>query len=100
MVKVEWTKQAIEDVFHIQENFRNTSQSFSQNLIDKFFEKGNLLEKFPELGRKVPEFNRVEIRELIFKNYRMIYKRINHSTIHIVAIHNSIFPLSEKSVFE
>jgi plasmid stabilization system protein ParE len=28
----------------------------------------------PESGRKVPEFNRAEIRELIHGNYRLVYE--------------------------
>jgi plasmid stabilization system protein ParE len=33
---------------------------------------------FPERGRMVPEFRRPELREIIFRSYRIIY-RINHA---------------------
>jgi len=35
------------------------------------------LRTFPERGRMVPEFRRPELREIIFRSYRIIY-RINH----------------------
>ena len=31
------------------------------------------LEKFPKFGRKVPEYNNSNLREILHKNYRIIY---------------------------
>jgi len=36
------------------------------------------LHTFPERGRMVPEFRRPELREIIFRSYRIIY-RTNHT---------------------
>jgi len=36
------------------------------------------LRTFPERGRTVPEFRRPELREIIFRSYRIIY-RMNHA---------------------
>ena len=36
------------------------------------------LKTFPERGRVVPEFRRPELREIIFRSYRIIY-RMNHN---------------------
>jgi len=36
------------------------------------------LHSFPERGRMVPEFGRPEVREIIFRSYRIIY-RINQT---------------------
>jgi plasmid stabilization system protein ParE len=36
------------------------------------------LRSFPERGRMVPEFRRPDVREIIFRSYRIIY-RINQS---------------------
>ena len=36
------------------------------------------LRTFPERGRMVPEFGRPEVREIIFRSYRIIY-RINQT---------------------
>jgi plasmid stabilization system protein ParE len=32
------------------------------------------LGQFPEIGRVVPEYNKPEIRELIYRNYRIVYR--------------------------
>jgi plasmid stabilization system protein ParE len=42
-------------------------------LLDKALSLGT----FPERGRMVPEFRRPELREIVFRSYRIIY-RINH----------------------
>ena len=40
---------------------------------------------FPKAGRIVPEYQRDSLREIIFQNYRIVY-RISHEVIEIVAI--------------
>jgi plasmid stabilization system protein ParE len=35
------------------------------------------LQEFPELGRIVPEYRNDDIREIVFRPYRIVY-RVNH----------------------
>jgi len=35
------------------------------------------LKEFPELGRIVPEYRNADIREIVFRPYRIVY-RVNH----------------------
>jgi plasmid stabilization system protein ParE len=45
------------------------------------------LEKFPELGRIVPERNQPAIREIVVKNYRIIYRvRENEKIVEILRV--------------
>jgi plasmid stabilization system protein ParE len=41
---------------------------------DLIFARVDTLEKFPELGRIVPERNQPNIREIVVKNYRIVYR--------------------------
>jgi toxin ParE1/3/4 len=43
------------------------------------------LKRHPKLGRVVPEINQQEYRELIYGNYRVVY-RISQKTISILAV--------------
>ena len=36
--------------------------------------RAELLTQFPELGRQVPEFARKDLRELVHRSYRIIYR--------------------------
>ena len=43
------------------------------------------LVNFPEIGRRVPEFQQVELREIIFRSYRIIYRlNFEKQTIQII----------------
>lgn len=45
----------------------------AEKWINDIFNKAENLGSFQELGRLVPELNRVNYREIIFGNYRIIY---------------------------
>ncbi|MBF9251836.1 type II toxin-antitoxin system RelE/ParE family toxin [Pontibacter sp. 172403-2] len=74
MVKITWTRHAIENIYEIREYFNRQSKQFADRVTDKFFDKAQILEKYPQVGRVVPEIERPEIRELIFRNYRIMYR--------------------------
>lgn len=99
MVKISWTKQAIEDIHVIREYYLNRSEKFTEELTDHFFNKAASLEKYPYLGRMVPEVENEFIRELIYRNYRIINHILSNSQIDNIAVHNGLRPLSDKSIF-
>jgi toxin ParE1/3/4 len=99
MVQVNWSRQAIEDIYAASEYHRQMSVKYSDMLVNKIFEKAHLLENHPRLGRMVPELDREDIRELIYKQYRLVYRLVDDSRIDILAIHPSSRPLSDKSIF-
>ncbi|MEZ4939147.1 MAG: type II toxin-antitoxin system RelE/ParE family toxin [Crocinitomicaceae bacterium] len=55
--------------------------------------KGDLLSNFPGMGRVVPEMKNKDIRELIYKNYRIIYYIVDATHIDILTVHHSSRPL-------
>ena len=65
MVKINWTRQAIEDIYEIREYFRLHSEKYAEQLTNKIFEKAEYLTSYPQMGRIIPEFERIELRELI-----------------------------------
>lgn len=100
MAKVNWTRQAIENIYEIREYFNYQSKQFADQLTDKLFEKAKKLEQFPKMGRVVPEIERPDIRELVFRNYRIIYHLVTSSQVNVLAVHNGFRPLTEESLFE
>lgn len=55
---------------------------------EKIGERIMNLNFMPYIGRKVPEYNRIDIRELIYKSYRIIYQ-LKESCIYIQRIVHS-----------
>jgi addiction module RelE/StbE family toxin len=57
-------------VRYIALNNPEAARKVGQNLLDKTKE----LSQFPFKGQKVPEFNSPEIRQVILKPYRIVYR--------------------------
>lgn len=66
---------------YIAEDSRHYATKVSQNIVTKT--KG--LNRFPEMGRIVPEIGEPHIRELIIYSYRLIYE-ISSTKIEILAL--------------
>lgn len=98
MVKVEWTDKAIADIDSIATYIAQQSPHFANLQVVKFFIRVEQLAEFPKSGKIVPEFNSNNIRELIEGNYRIVYRIVNKSEIHIVRVHHSAMPLRRKSI--
>jgi toxin ParE1/3/4 len=96
-MKIEWTNQAENRVYDVAAYIALDSIIEAEKWIDKIFEYVQRLEIFPESGRYVPELaNRKDLRELVFGNYRIIY-RVEEKITYILAIRNykQILPIDE-----
>ena len=89
MVRLNWTNQAVEDLNDIAEYIAKDSIKYSKIQILRIRERARLLKNNPLLGRVVPEINQNNIRELIFKNYRIIYKIVDELRVDILFIYHS-----------
>lgn len=95
-MKIIWSPLAIDRASDIAEYISLDNTTTAQNWIDTIFQKVGLLESSPEIGRIVQEIARKEIGELIFRNYRIIY-RLKKSSISILTIRHGkqILPVEE-----
>jgi toxin ParE1/3/4 len=95
-MNVTWSPLSIECVSEIAAYIAHDKPSAARNWVAAIFNTVKKLEKFPELGRKVPEINRNNIREIIFKNYRIIY-RVEKEQISILTVRHGkqILPQDE-----
>jgi plasmid stabilization system protein ParE len=73
-MKIFWSPLAVERLENIYEHIAIDNNSEAQKMVDKIFKKVGTLSKNPEGGRKVPEANRKEIREVFEGEYRIIYR--------------------------
>ncbi|TAM99158.1 MAG: type II toxin-antitoxin system RelE/ParE family toxin [Chitinophagaceae bacterium] len=88
MVEINWTDQALEDIESIAMYISRDSKKYAALQIDRFFEKADILEFHPRIGRMVPEMNMPSVRELIEGNYRIIYRILSSKRIDILTVHN------------
>jgi len=86
-MKISWSPLAVERLEGIYEYISVDNNSAAQKLVKSIFKKIETLSKNPERGRKVPEANREEIREVFEGEYRIIY-RIESKRIFVLTIRN------------
>ncbi|KAA0988978.1 type II toxin-antitoxin system RelE/ParE family toxin [Dyadobacter aurulentus] len=94
MAGIIWSKEARQDLDNIFLWLENESKSYSRRWINEVFKKVDLLEKFPDMGRQIPETRIESIREIRAGNYRVIYNARKNG-MEILAIRHSSRPLSE-----
>ena len=89
MVEIKWTDNALQEIDGIAEYISKDSPKYAQILVKQIYEMVTYLENFPKFGRKVPEYNDPNLREILYKNYRIIYLiKENHLEI-LSIIHGS-----------
>ena len=85
MVEIVWSSIAQDDLNEIIDYIAQDSLEFALSFYEQVKEKLENLTEFPNIGRKVPELEDPNIRELIFRNYRLIYRFLG-DRIHILRI--------------
>lgn len=86
-MRVFWSPLAVERLENIFEYISKEDNDAAYKLIGRIFKKVETLSKFSERGRKVPEANREEIREIFVDEYRIIY-RVESKRVIVLSIRN------------
>ena len=85
MRKIIWSDVAIADLNNIESYISKDSDVYARAMVLAIFNSIEQLERFPLLGRIVPEFKMDNTRELLVGNYRIIYD-VTGSIINILTI--------------
>lgn len=73
-MRVVWAPRAIARAAEIAEYIAGERPSAARTWVDQLFIKVATLGHQPRRGRKVPELNRDEIREILHGEYRVVYR--------------------------
>lgn len=73
MTHVRWLSQAEADLEAIRKYYLRVAPDFASPFIEGALEQTKQLENFPRMGRPVPEIGDRSIRELIYRQYRVVY---------------------------
>lgn len=75
--KLIWSPAARDDLHDIVSFIARDSRSRAEAFGFRLIRETDKLQQFPEIGRVVPEFGDLRIREIVVRAYRIIY-RVNH----------------------
>ena len=84
-MKILWTDPAIEDLRNLLAYIAKDSEEYARSFVERIILSVDKLTDFPRLGRMVPEADQEPIRELLYHNYRIIY-RVRDELIEILTV--------------
>jgi len=85
MARVVWSRIARDDLQGIIAYIRTDAPAYARSFALRLNQRVSQLETFPESGRFVPEDPTKTYRELIFGDYRVIYRH-SESTVTIITV--------------
>lgn len=84
-MRVVWSPLALAKVEEIADVIRYDKPGAAQKWVEELLDAAGSLVDLPRRGRKVPEIDRADIRELLLGNYRLIY-RIEDAVVSILTV--------------
>ena len=89
MAQVRWSLTAASDLQDIESFIARDSILHAISFVDRIVAATDKLSDSPHLGRVVPEFNRPDLRELIFRSYRIVYLLKDDAVMILRAVHGA-----------
>lgn len=71
--EVVWTNEAAADLKALAEYIEKDSAFYSAAFVQEILDVSRSLDRFAERGRIVPELTSPDVRELLVREYRLIY---------------------------
>jgi len=87
--QIRWTRDGIESFESVIEHIARDSQYYAGSFAKKILQRIENLVDFPLMGRVVPEYRNESLRELLYQNYRIVYKIFGHTVYITLIIHGS-----------
>ncbi|ODS36499.1 hypothetical protein BEH94_11280 [Candidatus Altiarchaeales archaeon WOR_SM1_SCG] len=87
--KIIWTDDGINSFEDIVRYISMDSEYYASNFAKKVLLSIETLKIFPRIGRVVPEYNNPNIREIIYQNYRIVYKLSDKAVYIVLIIHGA-----------
>lgn len=89
MAEVVWRPQALRDLEAIEAYYLEVAPDFAPLFVAGAFEATYRLASYPNAGRIVPEIGDAAIRELLYRQYRIIYVVLEGSAEILTVYHGA-----------
>ncbi|MBU2569742.1 MAG: type II toxin-antitoxin system RelE/ParE family toxin [Gammaproteobacteria bacterium] len=88
MAQIKWTEPALNDIDEVAEYIAIDKPGAAKKLVKEIFKTTRRLKNFPESGRRPPELQDTNYRELIVGPCRIFY-RVQKTTVYILYVMRS-----------
>jgi toxin ParE1/3/4 len=82
-----WSRRAVQDLDSLTTYIAADSPAYAGVVLKNIVNQTRILTRFPRAGRKVPEFDDENVRELIVYSYRIIYRLQDDEALIVAVIH-------------
>ena len=79
--EVAWAESASDDLAEIARYIGKDSESYAAAVVRELIEAARSLDMFAQRGRLVPEYRDPSIRELLVRDYRLVYE-VGDAVVH------------------
>ncbi len=87
MGKIKWTEKASSNLQAIHDYIAKDSKTYAARFIKSLIRATIKLEQMPRCGRIVPELEDYGFREVVYQNYRIVYRLVGDSEdVEILAV--------------
>ena len=86
MGTIRWTEKASSHLHAIHEYIAYDSKTYATRFIRSLIATTRKLETMPYVGRIVPEFPQQHFREVIYGNYRIVYRNVGNQDVEVLAV--------------
>lgn len=87
MGKIEWSEKASSHLQAIHDFIAKDSKTYAVRFIKSLIKSTSKLQIAPRCGRIVPEFEAYGFREVIYQNYRIVYRiKAANERVEILAV--------------
>ncbi len=84
-MKVHWTTHARQQLRAIHSYIADDAPIYADQVVDALTQRSEQLSHFPRSGRRVPEYDAPDVREIIIRPYRLVY-RIKSNQIDVLSV--------------
>jgi toxin ParE1/3/4 len=86
-MRIVWSARSIERLRAIHDFVAVGSESRATDLLRQIFDAVDRLRMFPKSGRLIPEYEHIEVRELLVSAYRVLYREMDDSVEIVNVLH-------------
>ena len=87
MASVYWSLGARDDIRQAVEFIGKDSPAYAASLVGRITAAIERLERFPRIGRVVPEYDDDDLREIIVSDYRVVYRMLGEDVAIAAVVH-------------
>jgi plasmid stabilization system protein ParE len=86
---VHWTEAALADLQAAEAYIARHSEQYAHAMVERIFERSELLVSHPRLGPVVPEYEEETLRELFVDPYRIVYRLLDEQVDILAVVHGA-----------